>query len=242
MVKVDLSVIIPCFNEEVIFERSVKEIKDVMDLTKLNYELIFVDDGSSDKTGELIKKVCAEDKRFRYIFHSENKGRGAAVKTGIEAAIADVVGFIDIDLSTPPVLIPMFYLKIKMEKYDIVTAYRIYKILEIKKLFYNVVRLILHLGYRFLLKIFFNTGLKDTETGCKFFKRDRILPLIKKIKSKHWFWDTEIMIRGYFEGYKILEVPTLYLRKPEHGSRVRIFKDVIYYLKNLVWFYKEIKK
>jgi len=241
MSKVDLSVVIPCYNEEMIIERSYKEIKDILSLLKINCEIIFVDDKSTDATRDLIKKICSEDSSAKFVFHEKNQGRGEAVKTGFKAAQGDVAGFLDIDLSTPPVFIPECYSEI-LRGYDIVTALRIYKILELRKFPYNLLRLILHWGYRFLLKIFFSLPLKDTETGFKFFNREKIMPLINETISKHWFWDTEIMARAYFEGFKIKEIPSLYLRKPEHGSRVKIIKDVIYYFKKLIWFRKEIKK
>ncbi len=239
--KMDISIVIPCYNEEMIIEKSFAEIEETMSLLKVKYEVIFVDDGSVDSTRLLIKKICSSCENAKFVFHEKNMGRGKAVETGINMASGNIAGFLDIDLSVSAVFIPKFYTEV-INGCDVVTALRVYKILEMKKLFYNVIRLFLHFGYRTVLKLMFRTSLKDTETGFKFFNRERILPLLKKVKSAHWFWDTEIMIRAYYGGYKIKEVPALYLRKPEHGSRVRIFKDVAYYIGRLFWFGKELKK
>lgn len=86
------------------------------------------------------------------------------------------------------------------------------------------------------------TNLKDTETGCKFFNRERILPILNEIKNEHWFWDTEVMIRPLLKGYKIVEIPTVYIRKPEHGTTVKAFKDTLSYLINFEKFYWELRK
>jgi hypothetical protein len=78
--------------------------------------------------------------------------------------------------------------------------------------------------------------LYDTETGCKFFSREKILRVIDEIVDEHWFWDTEICVRSHLKGLRIEEVPTLYVRRPETGTTVKILRDTLRYLRNLIWF------
>ena len=73
----------------------------------------------------------------------------------------------------------------------------------------------------------------DTETGFKFFRRDRILPVLDKVHDQGWFWDTEVMIQGYLAGLRIIEIPALYERQTMKTSSVRIFRDSLLQFRKL---------
>lgn len=238
--QIDLSVVIACYNAAKFLEKNVQEIQRILNHTSYRYEIIYVDDVSTDSTVEIAQRLCQENENMTLLCHKKNMGRGRTVADGIRKAKGKVVGFNDIDLSTSARYIPCLVLEIE-EGADIATAWRTYKI-ELRYLPRIFLRLILHKGYQFLVKILFRTNLKDTETGCKFFNRERILPILDEVKNEHWFWDTEIMVRPFLKGYKIVEVPTLYIRRPEHGTTVRVFKDTINYLINLWKFKRELKK
>lgn len=238
--RIDLSVIVACYNEIKVLEKNVQVIQGVLDNTKYRYEIIFVDDGSTDGTIEIAKRLCQKNENMSLYCHAKNMGRGRTVADGIRKAKGRIVGFIDIDLSTPARYIPSLASEVENGA-DIATAWRVYKV-ELKCLHKIFHRLILHKGYRFLVRILLKTNLKDTETGCKFFNRERILPVLNEIKNEHWFWDTEVMIRPLLKEYKIVEIPTVYMRRPEQGTTVRAFKDTLSYLINLWKFYWELKK
>ena len=108
--------------------------------------------------------------------------------------------------------------------------------------FESLHRFVLHKGYAYLVRKLLKLGLKDTETGCKFFDRERILPLLKDIKDNYWFWDTEIMARAYYNGLKIREIPFYYERKWDKSSSVNIIRDSILYIIKLLRFRKELKR
>jgi dolichol-phosphate mannosyltransferase len=101
-----LTIVIPCYNEEEVIGETVKRLKVVCsELVKLDVELIFVDDGSQDKTREILKNFAAEDDRIRIIGFARNFGHQIAVTAGIDAANGDAVVLIDADLQDPPELI-----------------------------------------------------------------------------------------------------------------------------------------
>ncbi len=230
----DLSVILACYNEEDILIDSFKIIKEVLDKTLFKYEIIFVDDYSKDSTVELISVIMKENDNVRLIRHSRNMGRGKAVEDGIKASQGKIAGFLDIDLQVPAHYIIPLVIEIE-NGVDIATAHRIYKIR-----LHMINRYILSRGYNILLNILLKTGMKDTETGFKFFKREKILSILEEIKDKHWFWDTEVMVRSYLKGYLIKEVPCLCIRREVEKSTVKIFKDTIHYFISLWRFKKEI--
>ena len=228
----NVSIIVACYNEKDLLEESVKEIERIMDQTIYSYELIFVDDCSRDQTRDLIIKLTNNNRNMRYVFHEKNVGRGQTVKDGIKIAKGRIVGFIDIDLEVHSRYIPSMILAIN-DGYDVATGYRIYKV-TLEPI--DFLRHILSIGYRQFMKLLLGIPLKDTETGYKFFNRDKILPVIDKTKNAGWFWDTEIMALSYYEGLKIIEIPCLFIRRFDKKSSVRIFKDSFDYFVELIKF------
>jgi glycosyltransferase involved in cell wall biosynthesis len=235
MDKFDFSLIVPCFNEERILEDSVRLLVNALSTTTLKYEVIFIDDKSSDNTVKLIKEILKEYTDWRIIEHSKNRGRGYSVSEGIKIANAPIVGFIDIDLSTSPWYLPRLIYEVQNGS-DIATAARFYKVNP-----RTIFRWVLSKGYGFLMRLVLSCNLQDTETGCKVFNKKRIMPILDEIKEMHWFWDTEIMIYSYVRGYKIVEVPTLFIRERSFTT-VRIFRDTIDYFMNIFKFRKRIAK
>lgn len=228
--KVDISIVIPMYNEVKILAESIEEIISTMDITKFGYELILIDDASQDGTVALARDLCRKWPSIRLLTHKNNQGRGATVAEGIKIAKGQIAGFIDIDLSTNPIYIPLLASKIR-DGVEVATANRIYKFS-----FRSIHRWLMSKGYNTLFR--FSTGiqLKDTETGCKFFNRERILPVLDEIKDRHWFWDTEVMARPYLKGFRIEEVPTIFVRRQEHGSTVKVIRDSLRHFLNLIRF------
>jgi len=124
-----INIIVPCLNEEkniLIFYNVVsKVIKEDIELSNLSFEFIFVDDGSSDKTLDVIKKLNEDNDQVKFISFSRNFGKEAAIYAGLENSSGDYVLLIDSDLQDPPSLIPQMYSFIKSGDYDCVATRRI---------------------------------------------------------------------------------------------------------------------
>lgn len=119
-----LSIVIPCFNEEEVIEETVKRLnRFCAELSGLDVELVFVDDGSRDRTREILKRHAAADHRFRIIGFARNFGHQIAVTAGIDAAQGDAVVLIDADLQDPPEVIHEMIAKWR-EGYDVVYGTR----------------------------------------------------------------------------------------------------------------------
>ena len=120
-----VSIIVPCYNEEESIPLFYKEIRKVF--SKINYklELIFINDGSKDKTLELIKNLSKEDKEANYISLSRNFGKEAAMWAGLKHSTGDYVTVMDCDLQDPPTLIPEMLRLIEEEDYDVVGTRRV---------------------------------------------------------------------------------------------------------------------
>lgn len=101
-----LSVVVPCFNEQEAVPIFYNEVKKILVTLKAEYEIIFVDDGSSDKTLEEVKELSEKDKCVHYVSFSRNFGKEAAMYAGLKKATGDYVVIMDVDLQDPPSLIP----------------------------------------------------------------------------------------------------------------------------------------
>ena len=120
-----VSIIVPCYNEEESIPLFYKEIKKVF--SKINYklELMFVNDGSKDKTLELIRNLSKKDKEANYISLSRNFGKEAAMWAGLKHSTGDYITVMDCDLQDPPTLIPEMLRLIEEEDYDVVGTRRV---------------------------------------------------------------------------------------------------------------------
>ena len=114
-----LSVVVPMYNEEEAIPLFYEEINKVShEINELEFELIFVDDGSKDKTLSIIKTLAYNDSRIKYISFSRNFGKEAAMYAGLKKASGDLITIMDADLQDPPKLLKEMYLSIKEEGYD----------------------------------------------------------------------------------------------------------------------------
>jgi len=124
-----INIVIPCLNEEknipMFYAEVTKVIKDDMELSKLSFEFIFVDDGSDDKTLEVIKELGKNNDQIKFISFSRNFGKEAAIYAGLENSTGDFIILMDSDLQDPPSILPQMYSFIKSGAYDCVATRRI---------------------------------------------------------------------------------------------------------------------
>lgn len=122
-----ISIIIPCYNEEQALPFLYKELENVTtDMPEQEFEFIFVNDGSKDKTLSILKDLCKKDKRVHYVSFSRNFGKEAAIYAGLKTAKGDFVSLIDADLQDPPALIKEMYETLKADiEYDCVATRRV---------------------------------------------------------------------------------------------------------------------
>jgi glycosyltransferase involved in cell wall biosynthesis len=140
-----LSVVIPCVNEEEVLRETNRRLVAVLEGISLNFEIVYVDDGSADSTPELLRELQAHDSRIRVVRFSRNFGHQIAITAGLEHASGDAVAIIDADLQDPPEVILDFVAK-WLDGYDVVygvrterdgeTAFKLWT----AKLFYRFIR------------------------------------------------------------------------------------------------------
>jgi glycosyltransferase involved in cell wall biosynthesis len=232
---VDFTLVVACYNEEPILEASMAETFLVLDALRWRSEVIFVDDRSRDGTRAVIERIVAAhpNRMLGAIFHDVNVGRGGTVSDGIRAARGTFVGFIDIDLEVHARYVLPCLLALA-EGADVATALRVYRFS-----WRSVDRYLMSRGYRWLKSWLIDVPLQDTETGFKLFRRDRILPVLDRCVDRGWFWDTEIMVRAHYAGLRIVEIPSLFLRRFDKQSSVHAIRDSFDYLVKL-WRFRSV--
>ena len=121
-----ISIVVPCFNEQEALPFFYKEFKSLTTIMSYeDFELIFVDDGSTDKTLDTIKDIAKNDTRIKYISFSRNFGKEAAILAGLEHSKGDYVALMDADLQDPPAILPEMYEALTVEGFDSAATRRV---------------------------------------------------------------------------------------------------------------------
>jgi len=190
-----LSIFFPCYNEEANVERSTREAIKAAQLVTPDFEVIIVNDGSRDKTGEIAERLAQEDRRVRVIHHPRNRGYGAALGSGYRGAVKDVIFYTDGDLQFDLREITLLWPLI--EKFDVVTGYRL-------KRNDPLIRKLNSYGWTSLTKFLFGLPVRDVNCAFKLFRREVISAI--EIESQGALIDAEIFARVKKAGFSITEV------------------------------------
>jgi glycosyltransferase involved in cell wall biosynthesis len=215
----DLTAIIPVFNDRVALERAIPRSIGVLSAISDNFELIVAEDGSTDGSRELIQHFEQQDMRICLLHSDERLGRGRALNRAIFEAKGTIVCYYDVDMATDMQHLSELIGAIR-SGFDIATGSRLLPDSDIQR---TEGREIASRTYNFLVRIFLGSAVYDHQCGFKAFNKQKILSIIPTIKSGHWFWDTELLVRGQLYGFKVREFPVRW--RAGKGTTVKI-KDV----------------
>lgn len=188
-----LTIIVPVYNEEDNLERVEKELLDYTTIAKVPTKILFVNDGSKDKSQEFIEAICARNERFQYICFEQNRGLSAAIKAGFDYTTTELVGYIDSDLQTSPE--DFNKLLDYIGDYDLVTGVRS----DRKDSFVKNMSSKIANGIR---RTFTHDGMDDTGCPLKIIKTD-YAKRIPMFKGLHRFLPAMILLQNG----KIIQIP-----------------------------------
>jgi glycosyltransferase involved in cell wall biosynthesis len=215
-----ISIIIPAFNEGDLIHKSLSETYRVLANTR--FEIIVVDDGSTDNTRNQAVRFQEHDNRVRVVSLEGNCGKGAALMYGSRIARGDIIAFLDADLDLHPVLILRFWRLMFDSRADVVIGSKRHPKSNLQ---YPFFRRMISNGYAVFNRFLFGLDLYDTQTGIKLFRAEVINRVIDRLKSKRYAFDLELLVTISRFGYRIIEAPVdLKFNRP-HGGRLR-FKAV----------------
>lgn len=222
MIKI-LSIVFPVFNEELRLKKTFEAIElfkkpDIFS----DVEIIFVDDGSSDKTLELIKNYKCSYPVFVKNYN-KNRGKGFAVKTGMLASRGDYILMLDVDMSTPFSEFKKFYSPIENGCHIIIGSRKINGSSVIK--YQPFFRELMGKCFTFLAKIITGNNISDFTCGFKCFSKKSAMEIFSKTKIERWSYDAEILFLAKKFGFKICEVGIAW-ENDEH-TKVRLGIDTL---------------
>lgn len=215
----EVSVIIPVFNDRSSLEVAVPKSLDLLSRITNSFELIVAEDGSADGSADFVRQYQVRDSRIHLLHSDERLGRGKALNRAIRDAKGVIVCYYDVDLATDMQHLPELINAIR-DGADISTGSRLLPESDIVR---TEGREIASRGYNFLVRVMLGSRLFDHQCGFKAFNKARIISVLPKIQSNHWFWDTELLVRAQREGYNVREFPVRW--RAGKGTTVRL-KDV----------------
>jgi dolichyl-phosphate beta-glucosyltransferase len=226
-----MSIVIPAYNEEKRIEGSLSETCAYMNDFGMEYEIIVVDDGSSDGTGRIVVQIAKDVRSVRLVRYEKNKGKGHALRTGVLVTKGDFVLVMDADLSTPMDELRKLMPYLSDGGFDIAIGSRALALSDIirkqpwwrrgmGKMFNKIVKMLVIGDFR------------DTQCGFKMFKGEIARSLFGEAKIDRFAYDVEILALAKKKGYGIKEVPVRWINSPE--SRVDPVKDSLQMLADLV--------
>jgi len=220
-----LSVFLPAYNEASNIRKAVKDVSAVLTSLEIDYEIIVVNDGSTDATGDIVRKMIPEVSNLRLEEHSPNRGYGGALKAGFAVTRGQLIAYVPADNQFDFREIPRFLEKIK--EADIVSGYRVNR----QDTF---IRRLNALGWNMLVRLLFGYLCRDIDCGFKVLRREVVecVPL----ESNGAMIDTELLARARALSYRISEVPVTHLPRRAGSATGANFRVIAQAFRDLVRF------
>ena len=228
-----LDIVLPVYNEAHVLAESIEKLRAYLRDTNFPYtwRIVVADNASTDKTLEVAQQLAR-----RYddvgddvgVVHLDQKGRGRALKKAWLESDADAMAYMDIDLSTGlDALLPLARAVLD-EGYDVATGSRMTRGSKIVR---SLRRETTSRGFIALIKLLFFSKLSDTQCGFKAIARQAAHELLPQVQNDEWFFDTELLLLAEKGGYRIRDIPVIWIEDPD--SRVNVLKTVLEDLRGL---------
>ncbi|MEF8847445.1 MAG: dolichyl-phosphate beta-glucosyltransferase [Candidatus Paceibacterota bacterium] len=228
---IKLSVVIPAYNEEERLPSTLKSIDDYLTKQDYGYEILVVNDGSSDNTAQVTKELQSEIDNLKLIDNEKNHGKGYVVKQGLIEGRGDYRLFTDADNSTSVDQVEKMWSHVN--EYDVIIGSRDLEgsVLDPPQSWFR--EHIIGAGFRLYRKLILDLwGLEDTQCGFKLFSKEAAEEVVPKCKIDGFAFDPEMLILAKYAGFKIKEIPVRWVN--QEGSKVgldSIFKMALDVLK-----------
>lgn len=209
----DLSIVIPFYNEEDNVAAVLNGIGAALSDASIDYEIVAVDNGSSDKTGLILEELKKTLKGLKVLRVAVNEGYGWGIRNGLEKSQGEYIGFMCGDNQIEPVVLAQVYNKLKGEGLDLCKVKRV-------KRFDGFSRKFISFFYNIICPLLFSVNDHDLNGTPKIFKKAIFERL--SLVSKGWFIDAEIMIKFSKLGLKIGYVPVVFKKREKGASKVNI--------------------
>ncbi|MCS7276093.1 MAG: glycosyltransferase family 2 protein [Dehalococcoidia bacterium] len=218
-----VDVVIPVYNEERDLPRNVPVLHRFLSSEGFPYRwrIVIADNASTDATPQVAHRLARELPGVDYL-RIERKGRGIALKTAWGQSQADVVSYMDVDLSTDIAAFPALVRAVAEEGFHLATGTRLARGAQVRR---SLKRETLSRGYMLLLKLSLGVRFSDAQCGFKAARADAFRALLPLLRNDNWFFDTELLVIAERAGYRIAEVPVRW--QEDHDSRVKVVRTAV---------------
>jgi dolichol-phosphate mannosyltransferase len=227
-----LSLVIPAYNEEAVIAQSIAEADASLARLGYEYEILVVDDGSSDQTATLVEEAARSRPRVRLLRHGENGGYGAALRTGFTAARFEYIAFTDADCQFD--VSDLGSLLSLADRVPVVVGYRVQRQDPALRRFVSW-------SYNLLVRTLLGTRVRDCDCALKVFRKEALAELLPEASG--FFVNTEMMARARQLGYEVAEVGVRHRARAGGVSKVSL-RDVPRTLRTLIpfWWSRELAR
>ncbi len=223
-----VDVVIPVYNEEQALPRSIVILADFLKANLRNpWQIIIADNASTDRTQSVSEMLCERYPGITYL-HIPQRGRGRALKAAWLDSTADIVSYMDVDLSTALLHFPRLIASLE-QGYHVAIGSRLSRGSRITR---SLKREFVSRSYNMLIKSMFWTPFADAQCGFKALTRETAEAIVPHIKNDNWFFDTELLIIAAKRGYRINQVPVKWDDDP--NSSVNISGTAVEDIKGLL--------
>ncbi len=218
----EVSVILPAYNEAKRIHDTVAVTAETLKEITPSFEIIIAEDGSTDGTADIAAELSRTHEYVKHLHSDARQGRGKALNRAFKFASGDIICYIDVDLATDMKHLRELIDAIRYEGYDFSTGSRMMPESDVKR---PLKRGFASKGFNLFTRTLLRSKLYDHQCGFKGFKRESLFKLLDSVEDEHWFWDTELLVRAQYAGYKVKEFPVVW----RHGgaTKVDLIKDVI---------------
>ena len=227
---VRVDVVIPVYNEEKDLEKSVTTLRRfLLDNVDYDWRIVVADNASRDRTLEIAKELAERYPGEVTYVHLDQKGRGRALRRAWTESDADIVSYMDVDLSTDLSAFRPLIDSLIDSEYDVAIGSRLARGAQVQR---GLKREVISRIYNLMIKIVFQNKFSDAQCGFKAVTRRAVNELVPLIQDQAWFFDSELLLLAERKGFKIFEVPVKWADDPD--SRVKIASTAWEDIKGLV--------
>ena len=214
----NLSIVIPAHNEEGCIDHTINKLVDTLNKESINFEILAINDNSSDTTEEILQRLCALHTEVRFLNNAYSKGFGFAVRTGLENFKGDAVAIVMADGSDDPKDVVKFFRKLQ-EGYDCVFGSRF---MEGGKIYdYPKFKLVINRLANLFIRMLFALRYNDTTNAFKMYRSDTIHGL-KPFLSHHFNLTVELPLKAITRGYSYAILPNSWTNRKIGESKLKI--------------------
>lgn len=225
-----LSIIIPAFNEEKRLPKTLEHLRQYLSSAPFSSEVLVVDDGSTDGTRRLVQEMVKDSPGLRLLVNERNRGKGYSVRQGVEEAAGELVLFFDADASTPIDQVEKFFPHFQ-DGADVLIGSRSLPDSDVR-VHQPWYRETMGRTFNLFVRLLVLRGFVDTQCGFKAFTREAALSIFARQRLSGFSFDVEILFIAGKLGYKITEVPIVWINSP--SSRVHPIWDSVRMLVELM--------